>query len=149
MINTILYIMISSVLVLLLVFGILFLVFYNKHKKTTEELMKYEININATIDENIPKILDTYITEVFNEYRIKHFEFKEAPFYINKEEEKKMLEDIAQLCGDRISSNMIDKLSLFWDTKELGSIIAEKIETIVMTYVVTNNAVKYDDSDKK
>ena len=35
------------------------------------------------------------------------------------------------------------------DAKALSTLLmVEKIETIVMTYVVTNNAVKYDDSDK-
>ena len=141
--NVYLIIVLTVIAIMVLVFGIALVITYRDHNKRLEELMRYEINVGAEIDEKIPKILDNYINEIFTEYRITNLEFKEKPNYINEEDEKKILRDVGTLCGDRLSLNMIDKLSLFWNPQEIGSIIADKVSNVVAIYVATTNSIDY------
>ena len=130
--------------IMVLVFSIAMVLSYRSHNKAMEQLTKYEINVGAEIDEKIPQMLDGYINEIFTEYRIKNLEYKEKPNYITAEDEEVILRDLGNLCGDRLSLNMIDKLSLFWNPQEIGSVIADKISNVVAVYVAQNNATVYN-----
>ena len=129
-------------IVLVICFSILFgsLVFiYNRHKKELEKLMKYQINVEATIDNKIPEILHLFVTDVFNDYRVKILEPRNL-MYIKEEEEKAITKEIASLCSARLSAAMVDKLSLFWNPQSIGGVIADKIYLIVVAYVAEHNA---------
>ena len=115
---------------------------YHIHKKELEKIMNYEINIGAKIDNEIPNILETYVTSIFTDYRLKFLEADESLIYINGDKEIEILHDIGTLCSERLSPAMVDKLSLFWKREQIAEVISDKIYLVVMQYVASFNAVK-------
>ncbi len=100
----------------------------------------YKCNVNATVDETIPKILDLYVQNVFADYQAKYLA-SETKQYITPDQEQKILKEMGNLCADRFSPAMADKLSLFWNYNEIGAVIADKVYLTVAAYVAQNNAV--------
>ena len=121
-----------------------FLYIYHVHKKEIERIMEYDINVNATIDEEIPKILERFVVSVFTDYQLKVLEPDENLIYISHEKEVEIIREVGAICSSRLSSAMIDKLSLFWKREAIGSVIADKIYLVVVQYVAAKNAVKND-----
>ena len=122
--------------------GIAMLIVYHNHKKELEKIMNYEINIGATIDNEIPIILENYINSIFIDYRLKYIEADESLIYINNEKEIEILHEIGNICSERLSPAMVDKLSLFWNREQIAKVISDKIYLIVVQYVANFNAVK-------
>ena len=128
------------------VLGIAMIVVYHIHKKELERLTSYEINVSATIDEEIPNILDKFVANIFMEYRLKYLDMQYNGQYISDEIQKGIYKEFASICGNRLSPAMMDKLSLFWKREAIAEVVADKIYLTVVDYVVTHNAVKYDDN---
>lgn len=128
---------------ILLIIGILTLAaisLINTHKnqKAVQEIMKYQIHVNADINSSIPEILDLVITECFNDYRIKFLEPIERGF-ITAEREIEIRSDLVRIVTGRISEATLDKLSLFYNINSIADILADKIYICVMNYVVDHN----------
>jgi hypothetical protein len=117
---------------------------YNRHKAKLEELMKYNYNINASIDEKIPAILESFVNETFTDYRAMNIDPRTDIVYINDEKEKEIIEDLTKICIERISPAMVDKLSLFWSYNSIGSVVADKIYLTVVAFVAEFNAIKQE-----
>ena len=116
----------------------------NKHRKKLEEITLYQINVSATIDQSIPEILDLIIQESFTDYQVKYL----APMnegFINEEREAAIRKDLVQMVSLRISNAALDKLSLFYNIKNIADIIADKIYIFVMNYVTEHNSVYMKD----
>ena|GEM_PF-2432520 len=112
----------------------------NKHRKRLEEISLYQINVSATIDQSIPEILDLIIQESFTDYQVKYL----APMnegFITEEREAAIRKDLVQMVSLRISNAALDKLSLFYNIKNIADIIADKIYICVMNYVTEHNSV--------
>lgn len=112
----------------------------NKHRKKLEEISLYQINVSATIDQSIPEILDLIIQESFTDYQVKYL----APMnegFITEEREAAIRKDLVQMVSLRISNAALDKLSLFYNIKNIADIIADKIYICVMNYVTEHNSV--------
>lgn len=112
----------------------------NKHRKKLEEISLYQINVSATIDQSIPEILDLIIQESFTDYQVKYL----APMnegFITEEREAAIRKDLVQIVSLRISNAALDKLSLFYNIKNIADIIADKIYICVMNYVTEHNSV--------
>ena len=129
--------------VILLIIGVftlaaISLINTRKNQKAVQEIMKYQIHINADINSSIPEILDLVITECFNDYRIKFLEPIEQGF-INAEREIEIRNDLVKIVTGRISEATLDKLSLFYNINSIADILADKIYICVMNYVVDNN----------
>lgn len=120
--------------------GALFIISNKRQAEIENTLKKYEININAVIDEKIPEILDTFVKNVFDDYLVMHVEIVNKD-YITQEEETHMIRELGSLCSERISPAMIDKLSLFWSPESIGSVVAEKVYLQVVAYVASHNTV--------
>lgn len=134
-------------LIMICAFGITLLIIYNKHKKILENLTTYEIDISATIDEEIPRILDIFVHNVFSDYRAMYLEAQDIG-YIDTEKEKEITKEVSKLCAERLSNAMVHKLSLFWKPQSIGSVIADKVYLTVVAYVADHNKVQ-DINDKK
>lgn len=116
----------------------------NKHRKKLEEITLYQINVSANIDQSIPEILDLIIQESFTDYQVKYL----APMnegFINEEREAAIRKDLVQMVSLRISNAALDKLSLFYNIKNIADIIADKIYICVMNYVTEHNSVYMKD----
>lgn len=127
------------------ILGIAMIVVYHIHKKELERLTSYEINVTATIDEEIPNILEKFVANIFMDYRLKYLDMQYNGQYISDEIQKGIYKEFASICGNRLSPAMMDKLSLFWKREAIAEVVADKIYLTVVDYVVTHNAVKYDD----
>lgn len=144
--HDIVMILYATILVIIVIFGILLLFMYNKHKKLMENISEYEIDVNASINEEIPKILELYVQSIFDDYRAKFIEPLSID-YISPDKEKEIITDVSKLCADRLSPALVHKVSLFWNPAEIGAVIADKIYLIVVAYVAkfnTTKSTKYD-----
>jgi hypothetical protein len=125
-----------------LVIAIMCIVSYNRHKSRLEDLMKYNYNINATIDEKIPALLESFVHETFRDYRAMNIDPRTDIVYINDEKEREIIDDLTKICADRISPAMVDKLHLFWNYDSIGAVVADKIYLTVVAFVAEFNAIK-------
>ena len=137
-----LIVIIACICVFICAFGIILIYYYHKHKKILEDLTKYEIDVGATIDEEIPKILELFVQSVFVDYQAKNLVQQE---YIRADMEQQIIKEVATLCGERISPAMVNKLSLFWNPEVIASVIADKVYLTVVAYVAQNNAVRNEE----
>lgn len=122
----------------LILFGVVIYV-NNKHRKRLEDITMYQINVSATIDQSIPEILDLVIQESFTDYQVKYL----APLnegYINEAREIEIRNELSSMVSSRISGAVLDKISLFYNIKNIAAIIADKIYICVMDYVVSHNS---------
>lgn len=113
---------------------------YYKHKKVSEVISRYTINVSAQIDETIPQILEQFIQNCFNDYLIISGEAAKDVSYISEEKEKELRNDLKDIVIERISSDMIDKLSIYYNKANIGLIISDKIYIIITNYVIQTNA---------
>lgn len=128
----------AFMLSIVVLFGV-FIWLNHRHRKQLERIMTYQINVAATIDRNIPELLDLIIQDSFQDYEVKYL----APLneqYINEEREKEIRDEIVKVVINRISSASLDKLSLFYSINGIADILADKIYIIVMNYVANHNA---------
>lgn len=121
----------------IILFGIL-IYLNNKHRKRLEDITMYQIHTSAQIDGSIPEILDLIIQESFTDYQVKYLT-PANDGYINSDREAEIRKDLVAVVTSRISSAAIDKISLFYNIKNIADIIADKIYILVMNYVIEHN----------
>lgn len=120
----------------------------NRHNKEMERLTEYNINVVSNIDQSIPTLLEIIIKDCFDDYKIKELLPLDEQ-YINSEGEKKIRDGLVVMVTDRISRATLDKLSLFYNPANIGTIIGDKIYITVMNYVVEhNNTIMSQESNK-
>ena len=109
----------------------------HRHKKSLEELSKYQMHLGMPIND-IPTILNMVIDECFTDYKIKFLSLNDKP--INDAEEKLIRSNLTDMVVNRMSPAVLDKLSTYYNLKNIGDIIADKIYIIVLQYVSDHNA---------
>lgn len=114
---------------------------YCRYKNKLAALKEYEININATINESIPALLDMIVEECFNEYIVLNVAYKNID-YINSEIEQEIMKGVGEMVSQRISSALLSKFSLYYNLKAISNIISGKIYLMVMDYVIETNEAK-------
>ena len=124
-------------LLIMTLITIVMIVMNHKHKKKFEEITMYQINTSAMIDGSIPKLLDLIIDESFTDYRIKSLVDQEG--VINSEREGEIRNELVRIVSGRISNAALEKLSLFYNMKNIADILADKIYIRIMDYVVDHN----------
>ena len=127
-------------MVLLAIIGMLVFVITSnwKHRKNMERLTMYQINVTSTIDSSIPEILSMVIRECFEDYQIKTLLPLEEGF-INSTREAEIRRGLVEIVTSRLSSATIDKLSLYYNIKNIADIIADKVYITVLHYVIEHN----------
>lgn len=138
-----LIIIVSIFLFVVVALSAVVIILNNKYRREMREMALYQINTSAKIDSSIPEILDLIINESFNDYKIKALLPLEEG-YINSKREEEIRKMLVFTVSNRISSAALDKLSLFYNIKNIADIIADKIYIIVMGYVLDHNS-KLDD----
>ena len=109
---------------------------------TKNKLTKYKIIIDANVSKDDIVILDNIIADSFREYIILNEAYKELD-YINSEHEEKICKELSNIVSKRISEALFERLSLYYNKKELPYIIGNKIYLTVMQYTMEyNNANK-------
>lgn len=123
-------------------------IMYYKIKQRVLRLKEYEININANIDSTIQDLLEAFVAECFNDYIVLNVAYRQIEF-INDEMEDKIRKGVADLVADRMSSAMLDKLSLYYNVQSIGEVISNKIYLQVLDYTLNNNAIKDSNFEPK
>lgn len=130
---------IISLILLCLTAVLIFVVISNwRHRKNIERMTMYQINVTSTIDSSIPEILSMVIRECFEDYQIKTLLPLEEG-YINSEREAEIRKGLVEVVTSRLSSATLDKLSLYYNIKNIADIIADKVYITVLNYVVNHN----------
>ena len=130
---------IISLILLCLTAVLIFVVISNwRHRKSIERMTMYQINVTSTIDSSIPEILSMVIRECFEDYQIKTLLPLEEG-YINSEREAEIRKGLVEVVTSRLSSATLDKLSLYYNIKNIADIIADKVYITVLNYVVNHN----------
>ena len=139
------YIIILCIALAVLAIGgiIILTLFYRtnrNHQKELLELGRYSTNVQAMIDDNIPKILEAIINDAFRDYQIMNL-IPRGELYITDEREKEIRSDLIDKVVTRLSPMALDKISLFYNVHQIDAIIADKVYITVMNYVVDHNSV--------
>lgn len=128
-----------SVVLLAIIGMLIFVIISNwKHRKNMERLTMYQINVTSTIDSSIPEILSMVIRECFEDYQIKSLLPLEEGF-INSTREAEIRRGLVEIVTSRLSSATLDKLSLYYNIKNIADIIADKVYITVLNYVIKHN----------
>ena len=127
--------------VLAIAIVIMLVLFYRhvkQHQRQLLELARYSTNVQAIIDSSIPQILDTIITDAFQDYQIMELFPRNEP-YITDDREKEIRSGLIEKVANRLSPMSLDKISLFYNIHKIDEIIADKVYIIVMNYVIEHN----------
>lgn len=127
--------------VLAIAIVIMLVLFYRhvkQHQRQLLELARYSTNVQAIIDSSIPQILDTIITDAFQDYQIMELFPRNEP-YITDDREKEIRSGLIEKVANRLSPMALDKISLFYNIHKIDEIIADKVYIIVMNYVIEHN----------
>lgn len=135
---TIMITMLAIFIVAMIILSIVVIVTNEKHKKKIEEISLYQINTSANIDASIPHILEIIIEESFADYKVKSLVPLNEGF-INTDREAEIRKELVNLVSSRISNAALDKLSLYYNIKNIADIMADKIYILIMNYVIEHN----------
>ena len=102
--------------------------------------MIYQAHISAIISKDIIDILNCIIDDCFKDYQVKYLVPKYNNSYISEEAEAEIRRDLVELVTSRISDAAMDKISLFYNKRNIARIIGDKIYIAVTNYVVENNS---------
>lgn len=105
---------------------------------TKNKILRYNIILNVKISEEDIKILDIIINNSFEEYLILNEIYKDVD-YITSEHENKICKELTNIVGKRISESLFERLSLYYNKKELPYIISNRIYLVVMNYTMSHN----------
>lgn len=118
------------------------------NQKKIQELTRYNINLTTTIDETIPTILEQFIQSCLSDWLIITGGYA-AENYITEAEEKELRSQLVDRVVERISPNLIDKLSSYYNKINISKIISDKIYIVVTNYVVEHNAGLMKETNEK
>lgn len=133
---------IFTVLFLIMIVLIIILATNYTYKNKVEELSRYQIISTLNIDASIPQILELFIEECFNDYKVKYLILIDG--FINTTKEAEIRKDLSEIVSSRISDKAIEKLSLYYNPANIGAVIADKIYITVMDYVAAHNSTYTD-----
>lgn len=122
-----------AVLIATLIWGIML---NNKHNMKLEELERYKLHLQTKVND-IPTMLEDLINESFIDYNAKYLASYTA--YITEEKEKEIRTELIDVILARMSDVVLEKLYTYYNPKEIGSILADKIYILVSEYTIQHN----------
>lgn len=108
----------------------------NRHNMKLEELEKYKLHLQTRVND-IPTMLEDLINESFIDYNAKYLASYTA--YITEEKEKEIRTELIDVILARMSDVVLEKLYTYYNPKEIGSILADKIYILVSEYTIQHN----------
>ena len=123
-----------SLSVLTLIHNIIILI------KTMNNKINNDINIcnskmNATSLEECNQMIDGFISREFDNYCAKNLNFRNLDVISDKQQDM-IRRDLLKLIQERMSTNILYKMSLFYEVDKIPDIIAEKVYLLVTAYVI-------------
>lgn len=116
---------------------------YLRRKNAVEEL---RANLELSIDNSVPMLLDSIIQECFEEYMVLNEEYKDEP-YITKDREEEIMKGVGNLTANRMSKSLQTKLTTYYDADAIEKVISDKIYILVMNNSIEANDEKEDSEE--
>jgi len=121
----------------------LFLIAYElriKNKESQERRLLDERQLLYTmhIDNNDMDILDQLIMDSVTDYRILNIDY-DPQFYMNSNEEQKMLKTVLEDVLTKLSPIILERLSLLYNKDKLEDIIFKKVSMAILSCKVEIN----------
>lgn len=138
--NTITQLMI---IITLLSVTILLITIRNKTQYNRRILDRPARTLSDTID-----LIDEFIKHEFDNYRIMNLEHKNLE-YINAELENKIINEVLAQVMTRMSTNILQTLSLYYAKSAVEEVITEKVYFEVTVYVYTINTTYVPSQQEK
>lgn len=113
----------------------------NKIDKMELNLKEYEIRISSEISDDTFELLDNFISREFSDYIVLNVAYRNLD-YINDDLQDKIRREVAYNVTERMSSTLLSKLSVIYNTSIIEKIIAEKVYITTMSYVLEKNSIK-------
>lgn len=143
LISTLIGATISSV-ILSWTLGIFSMVMRHKNFKMNQSEHEYsrrfkerEFNINTKIDSGTDAELDKFVSDCVNEYIL--INYSHTKTYLNADECDKIFKEVVDMIKHRLTPAMFDKMSLYYNKEEIGSIIVYKAYLNVMKFIMERN----------
>lgn len=102
-------------------------------KKTASEI--------SLFDPSIPEVIDSVITEAFNQYIVLNEGYKDKE-YVSEEDEKKIITVLIENVLTRMSKTMLAKIRAYYNEELAEQVLTEKIYMVVMNYSINNNMIE-------
>lgn len=146
------YIIIGVVIIILLIIQVDIWMYIRAKKKMSEDNVRIasisdnteRLKIYAQFDfDKIDSRIDTYIHDAGTQYKLEHFEYKEADeIYINSEEMQNMISSMVKMVMNRITPAVFTLIQMSYnikDKEELVVFLCEKIKLYVLNYSLEVN----------
>ena len=114
----------------------------NKIKFNRRILKKSARSLN-----DVNELIDGFIQHEFDNYRIMNLEHKNYE-HINTELEQQIMNDVIQIVMARISTSILQTMSLYYAKDTIEDIIAENVYFQVTIYVYDINVTQYQTPQK-
>ena len=144
-------VVICTLMLLLMVsivgFGIIALRSYFNYKQMKLELKRYEIDCTTfPYGENVVEYLQKFIEDCFDDYMVNNLipDRDGNIIYVDDEKEIKIRNELSKIVSSRLPPVLLERLSFYYNSRELGNVIAEKIYFVVMDYAIQSRKMRED-----
>lgn len=104
----------------------------------SESQNNYYLSTMSMNIDDVNNILDKVIDQSFTRYQIMKLGYKDN-LYITEEMQNNIIYELTKNVFDSLSDNIINKLSLIYKREYIDDIIVQKIQYIVLNYVIQIN----------
>lgn len=124
-----------AISVLTLIHNIIILI-KSMNNKINNDINIGNSKMNATSLEECNQMIDGFISREFDNYCAKNLNFRNIDVISDKQQDI-IRKDLLKLIQERMSTNILYKMSLFYEVDKIPDIIAEKVYLLVTAYVIS------------
>lgn len=129
-----------SVIVVAVLIALIRIKFEQSREILKEENRKFAIETEYDPEKELI-LLDIFIMDCFTAYQTIVLSPQNLK-YINDDKQVEIIKQLAEIVDSRMSDTLKYKMSKYYNKEALNEVIAEKIYSAVVTYVVQFNSVK-------
>lgn len=124
-----------AISVLTLIHNIIILI-KSMNNKINNDINIGNSKMNASSLEECNQMIDGFISREFDNYCAKNLNFRNIDVISDKQQDI-IRKDLLRLIQERMSTNILYKMSLFYEVDKIPDIIAEKVYLLVTAYVIS------------
>lgn len=124
-----------AISVLTLIHNIIILI-KSMNNKINNDINIGNSKMNASSLEECNQMIDGFISREFDNYCAKNLNFRNIDVISDKQQDI-IRKDLLKLIQERMSTNILYKMSLFYEVDKIPDIIAEKVYLLVTAYVIS------------
>lgn len=121
--------------VLTLIHNIIILI-KTMNNKINKDININNVKMNATSLEECNQMIDGFISREFDNYCARNLNFRSIDVISDKQQDI-IRRDLLKLIQERMSTNILYKMSIYYEPERIPDIIAEKVYLLVTAYVIS------------